>query len=240
MAQLFPWQALRPAPPVASKVAAVPYDVVSADEARTMVAGHPLSFLRVTRSEVDLPPGTNPYAPGVYAQAVANFEALTREAPLVLDDEPSLYLYRLRMGSHEQVGLAGCFSVDEYDRDLIKKHERTRKDKEDDRTRHITELRAQTGVVFLTYKAVPAIDSLVRRLTSAHPLYDFRADDGIAHTIWQIRGADAQAFVTAFAGLPALYIADGHHRAASASRARAAIAAAGGRVADADRFLAVA
>ena len=240
MAQLFPWQALRPAPPVASKVAAVPYDVVSTDEARTIVAGHPLSFLRVTRSEVDLPPDTNPYDARVYAQAVANFEALTREAPLVMDDEPSLYLYRLRMGSHEQTGLAGCFSVDDYDRDLIKKHERTRKDKEDDRTRHITELRAQTGVVFLTYKAVPAIDSLVRRLTSALPTYDFRADDGIAHTLWRITGADAQAFVNAFAALPALYIADGHHRAASASRARAAIAASGGRTADAGRFLAVA
>ena len=240
MAQLFPWKALRPAPPVASKVASVPYDVVSTEEARTIVSGHPLSFLRVTRSEVDLPPDTNPYDARVYAQAVANFEALTRDAPLVLDDEPSLYLYRLRMGSHEQTGLAGCFSVDEYDRDLIKKHERTRKDKEDDRTRHITELRAQTGVVFLTYKAVPAIDSQVRRLTSAHPTYDFRADDGIAHTIWRITGADAQALVTAFAALPYLYIADGHHRAASASRARAAIAASGGRLADAERFLAVA
>jgi uncharacterized protein (DUF1015 family) len=240
MAQVFPWPALRPAPNVADKVAAVPYDVVSADEARTLVAGHPLSFLRVTRSEVDLPPDTNPYDARVYAQAVANFEALKRDAPLVTDDEPSLYLYRLRMGSHEQTGLAGCFSVDEYDRNVIKKHERTRKEKEDDRTRHITELRAQTGVVFLTFKATAAIESLVRRLTSVRPLYDFRADDGIAHTLWRVTGPDAQALVQAFAALPALYIADGHHRAASASRARAAIAAEGGRTADADRFIAVA
>jgi uncharacterized protein (DUF1015 family) len=240
MAQLFPWKALRPAPPVADKVAAVPYDVVSADEARTLVAGHPLSFLRVTRSEVDLPPDTNPYDARVYAQAVVNFEALKRDAPLLLDEEPSLYLYRLRMGSHEQTGLAGCFSVDDYDRGLIKKHERTRKEKEDDRTRHITELRAQTGVVFLTYRATPPIDSLVRRLTSARPIYDFRADDGIAHTMWRITGIDAQSMVSAFAGVPALYIADGHHRVASASRARAALAVSGGPATDADRFVAVA
>jgi uncharacterized protein (DUF1015 family) len=240
MAQLFPWKALRPAPPVADKVAAVPYDVVSADEARTLVAGHPLSFLRVTRSEVDLPPDTNPYDARVYAQAVVNFEALKRDAPLLLDEEPSLYLYRLRMGSHEQTGLAGCFSVDDYDRGLIKKHERTRKDKEDDRTRHITELRAQTGVVFLTYRATAPIDSLVRRLTSARPIYDFRADDGIAHTMWRITGVDAQSVVSAFAGVPALYIADGHHRVASASRARAALAVPGARATDADRFVAAA
>ena len=240
MAQLFPWRALRPAPSVADKVAAVPYDVVSADEARTLVAGHPLSFLRVTRSEVDLPPDTNPYDARVYAQAVLNFEALKRDAPLLIDDEPSLYLYRLRMGSHEQTGLAGCFSVDDYDRGQIKKHERTRKEKEDDRTRHITELRAQTGVVFLTYRATAPIDSLVRRLTSARPIYDFRADDGIAHTMWRITGLDAQSMVSAFAGVPALYIADGHHRVASASRARAALAVPGGQATDADRFVAVA
>jgi uncharacterized protein (DUF1015 family) len=240
MAQLFPLKALRPAPPVADKVAAVPYDVVSADEARTLVAGHPLSFLRVTRPEVDLPPDTNPYDARVYAQAVANFEALKRDAPLLTDDEPSLYLYRLRMGSHEQTGLAGCFSVDDYDHGLIKKHERTRKEKEDDRTRHMIELRAQTGVVFLTYRATAPIDSLVRRLASARPIYDFRADDGIAHTMWRVTGLEAQSLVTAFASVPALYIADGHHRVASASRARATLAASGGRVTDADRFVAVA
>jgi uncharacterized protein (DUF1015 family) len=240
MAQLFPLQALRPEPQAADKVASVPYDVVSTDEARTIVASHPLSFLRVTRSEVDLPPDTNPYDARVYAQAVANLEALKRTAPLIVDDEPSLYLYRLRMGSHEQTGLAGSFAVDEYDRGLIKKHERTRKDKEDDRTRHIMELRAQTGVVFLTYKSMPALDTLMRRLLSGRPVYDFRAEDGVSHTLWRITGPDVQALVSAFATLKALYIADGHHRAASASRARAAIAEAGGRTADAERFIAVA
>jgi uncharacterized protein (DUF1015 family) len=240
MAQLFPFKALRPAPEVAAKVASVPYDVVSTEEARALTAGHPLSFLRVTRSEVDLAADTNPYDDRVYAQAVKNFEALKRDAPLVTDDPPSLYLYKLKMGAHEQTGLAGCFSVDEYDRDVIKKHERTRKDKEDDRTRHITELRAQTGVVFLTYKATPAIDQLVTRLSTGKPLYDFRAEDGITHTIWRVTGADAEALVKGFATLPALYIADGHHRAASASRARAALRQAGARTADADQFIAVA
>src|SRR5262245_46562031 len=136
MSALYPFRALRPAPAAADRVASVPYDVVNTDEARALVADNPLSFLRVTRSEVDLPADTNPYDDRVYAQAVRNFEDLKRSAPLVIDDEPSLYVYRLRMGSHVQTGLAGCFSIDEYDRDLIKKHERTRKDKEDDRTRH--------------------------------------------------------------------------------------------------------
>src|SRR5215472_19157809 len=153
MSFLAPFRALRPAPQVAAEVASVPYDVVSTDEARALVAGHPLSFLHVTRPEIDLPPATNPHDATVYAQAMRNFEDLKRAAPLVQDDEPSLYFYRLRMGDHEQTGLTGVFSVDEYDRGLIKKHENTRKDKEDDRTRHMVELRAQTGVVFLTYHA---------------------------------------------------------------------------------------
>jgi len=223
MAALHPFRALRPAPGAADQVASVPYDVVNVDEARALAAGHPLSFLHVTRSEIDLPPGTNPYDARVYEQAVRNLETLKRAAPLVMEDEPSLYLYRLRAGTHEQTGLAGCFSVDEYDRGSIKRHEKTRKDKEDDRTRHITELRAQTGVVFLTYRAAPAIDEVVRRASSARALYDFTADDGVSHTIWRLTGEDVRALVAAFGALPALYIADGHHRAASAARARAAL-----------------
>src|SRR5262245_37209126 len=130
MSALFPFKALRPAPGVAATVASVPYDVVNADEARALAAGNPLSFLRVTRSEIDLGPDTDPYSSAVYAQAVSNLEDLKRAAPLVLDDEPSLYAYRLRMGSHEQTGIAGCFSVEEYQRGLVKKHEKTRRDKE--------------------------------------------------------------------------------------------------------------
>jgi uncharacterized protein (DUF1015 family) len=240
MSVLYPFRALRPAPDAAARVASVPYDVVSTEEARALAATNPVSFLHVTRSEIDLPPGTAPYDAGVYAQAVRNLEALTRQAPMVIEPEPSLYFYRLRMGSHEQVGVAGCFSVDEYDRGLIKKHEKTRQDKEDDRTRHITELRAQTGVVFLTYRASRTVDAIARRACAAAPLYEFTAPDGVSHALWRVGGTEAAALVEAFARLPALYIADGHHRAASAARARAALAQAGGRTSDAEQFIAVA
>ena len=236
MSQLFPFRALRPAPAVAPRVASVPYDVVNTDEARSLVAAEPLSFLRVTRSEVDLPAATNPYADAVYAQAVKNFEDLKRAAPMVVDVEPSLYFYRLTMGAHVQIGLAGCFSVDEYDRGLVKKHEKTRKDKEDDRTRHITELRAQTGVVFLTYRHSAAVDAVAERAVKGAPLYSFVADDRISHELWRVTGADVDALVRAFAAMPALYIADGHHRAASASRAKAALHGAG----ESTSFIAVA
>jgi uncharacterized protein (DUF1015 family) len=223
MSQLRPFRAVRPTRESAAAVSSVPYDVVNTDEARRLATGNPLSFLHVTRSEIDLPDGTDPYSAAVYAKAKANFTALRRDAPLVEEDAPSLYFYRLRMGGHEQTGIAGCFSLDEYDRDLIKKHERTRRDKEDDRTRHIVELRAQTGVVFLTYRASDAIDRLARAVTADAPIYDFRADDGIHHTIWKAPAEEAKAVVDAFAAIPALYIADGHHRAASAARARAQV-----------------
>jgi uncharacterized protein (DUF1015 family) len=235
MSALFPFRALRPDPAAASRVASVPYDVVNTEEARALASGNPLSFLHVTRSEIDLPADMGPYDASVYDQAVANFEALKRDAPFLIDDEPSLYAYRLRMGSHEQTGLAGCFSVDEYDRGLIKKHEKTRKDKEDDRTRHITELRAQTGLVFLTYRATAAVNTVIRRTTAAAPLYDLVAPDGVAHTIWRIGGADRDALVEAFAQLDSLYIADGHHRAASAARVRHSVPGT-----EAGRFVAVA
>ena len=218
-------------------VASVPYDVVSTDEARALAAGNPLSFLHVTRSEIDLSQGTNPYDQAVYAQAVQNLEALKREAPMVLDDEPALYAYRLTMGQHVQIGLAGCFSVDEYESGSIKKHEKTRPDKEDDRTRHITELRAQTGLVFLTYRASALIDAAVDRVVKGRPLYGFVAPDGVGHTVWKVTGKDADELVRGFAALDALYIADGHHRAASAARSRGASA---GRAGGADRFVAVA
>jgi len=221
MAVIRPFRALRPARDSAAAVSSVPYDVVSTDEARQLASPNPLSFLHVTRSEIDLPPGTDPYSDDVYAKAKENLAALRATAPLVAEDEPSLYFYRLRMGGHEQTGIAACFSVDEYEQDVIKKHERTRRDKEDDRTRHIVELGAQTGVVFLTYRASNAIDQLTRAVTADAPLYDFRADDGVHHTIWRVAGEDAAALVDAFGRVPALYIADGHHRAASAARARA-------------------
>jgi uncharacterized protein (DUF1015 family) len=221
MARLYPFRALRPKPEVAAQVAAVPYDVVSVDEARAQADGNPLSFLRVSRPELELPAGTDPYSDAVYERAGKNFTAL-KASSLVVEDEPSLYFYRLRMGAHTQTGLAACFSIDEYDHDVIKKHEKTRPDKEDDRTRHMKTLGAQTGPVFLTYRESPEIDAIAGRATAGAPLFDFEAVDGVRHTIWRVTGADRDALVAAFARVPALYIADGHHRAASAARARVA------------------
>ncbi len=219
MAVIYPFRALRPPVEQVEQVASVPYDVVNTEEARQLAEGNPLSLLHVTRPEIDLPEGTNIYGEEVYARAAENFQKLVETCPLETEAEPSLYLYRLVMGTHEQIGVAACCSVDEYDRDLIRKHERTRPDKEDDRTRHMLELRAQTGVVFLTYRAKRSIDALAADIVSGDPLYDFTAPDGIRHTLWRAPSPDA--LVSAFEEVPLLYIADGHHRAASASRARA-------------------
>jgi uncharacterized protein (DUF1015 family) len=243
MASIHPFRALRPVPDQAAAVSSVPYDVVSTDEARQLATGNPLSFLHVTRAEIDLPPDTDPYSPRVYEKARENFATLRERAPLVLDETPSLYFYRLRMGAHEQTGIAGCFSIDEYESSVIKKHERTRRDKEDDRTRHMLELRAQTGVVFLTYRADVAIDTLARQVTAGDPLYDFSAQDGVRHTIWRAGLDHTRALVGAFRRVPALYIADGHHRAASAARARGELLNRAGSTADeadATTFVAVA
>ncbi|MGE5833038.1 MAG: DUF1015 domain-containing protein [Acidobacteriota bacterium] len=240
MSSLSPFRALRPAPEAAAQVASVPYDVVSTDEARAIAAENPLSFLRVTRSEVDLPPGTLPYDSRVYAQASKNFEELKRAAPMTIELAPALYFYRLKTDWHEQIGLAGCFSLEEYGHGSIKKHERTRKDKEDDRTRHITELRAQTGIAFLTYRALPVVNALAQRVSATPPLYDFAAPDGVTHTIWRVGGADISTLVDAFRSLPTLYIADGHHRVASAARARDLLAGAGARTTAGSEFVAVA
>jgi uncharacterized protein (DUF1015 family) len=215
-----PFNALRPQAERAAQVAAVPYDVVNTEEARALASGNPWSFLHVSRPEIDLPASTPIYSDEVYAKAVANFEKLTRECPLEREETPSLYLYRLIMGDHEQIGVVACCSVDEYNRDIIRKHERTRRDKEDDRTRHIMVLRAQTGPVFLTYRARSGINSLIAEALDGNPpLYDFVANDDIRHTIWRVPTYDP--LVKAFDEVPYLYIADGHHRAASASRARA-------------------
>ena len=239
MPSVYPFRALRPTPEVASRVAAVPYDVVTTEEARALAAGNPLSFLHVSRPEIGLPPDTNPYADIVYQSAQRNFEQLIASAPLVYEDEPSLYLYRLTMGAHVQTGVAACYSVGEYDRNLIRKHEKTRKDKEDDRTRHIVDLRAQTGPVLLTYQGIPAINTASDEASSGTPLFDFTAADGVQHTIWRVPEALTQRLVGLFAEVPLLYIADGHHRAASASRARQRLGTPGVPT-EADTFLAVA
>jgi uncharacterized protein (DUF1015 family) len=241
MALLAPFRALRPTPESAARVAAVPYDVVNAEEAATLGAGEPLSFLHVSRAEIGLPNVTNPYADAVYAKAVENFDLLKRTAPLRMEQAPSVYVYRLRMGGYEHTGVAACYSVDEYDRDIIKKHERTRRDKEDDRTRHILALRAQTGPVFLTYKASSRVDAVVNRtIASNPPLFDFTAVDDVQHTIWRVEVRDEHDLITAFESIPALYIADGHHRAASAARAREQLRGSAGTPGEWDTFLAVA
>ena len=220
MAALFPFRALRPRPVDAARLAAVPYDVISGDEARQLAADNPLSFLRVSRAELELPVGTDPYAPAVYARAAENFERLKKDA-LELEAAPTVYFYRLRMGSHQQTGLAACFSIDEYDADVIRKHEKTRRDKEDDRTRHMMALSAQTGPVFLTYRTSDAVEAVAEGVVRRQPLYDFVADDGVQHTVWAATGSECDALVAAVAHIPTLYIADGHHRAASAARTRA-------------------
>jgi uncharacterized protein (DUF1015 family) len=239
MAAIRPFRALRPARENAAAVSSVPYDVVNADEARQLASGNPLSFLHVTRSEIDLPPATDPYSTAVYGRARENFAALRQRAPMVEEDAAAVYFYRLRMRGHEQTGIAACFSLDEYEQDLIRKHEKTRPDKEDDRTRHIIELRAQTGVVFLTYRAAESIDRLCRAVTADPPIYDFRAGDGVDHTIWRVAARESTELVDAFERIPVLYIADGHHRAASAARARAELRGTAG-AAEADWFIAVA
>src|SRR5205823_6496724 len=207
MARLYPFRALRPRSTDAPRIAAVPYDVVTADEARALADGNPLSFLHVSRAEIDLPAGTDPYSDAVYERAAKSFEALKKNA-LVVEDQPSLYFYRLRMGRHEQTGLAACYSLHEYDTGVIKKHERTRRDKEDDRTRHMIALGAQTGPVFLTYRASAAVDAIASRVTRQAPLFDFEAADGVQHTLWRVGGADRDALVAAVGRIPSLYIAD--------------------------------
>ena len=240
MALILPFRALRPTPASAARVAAVPYDVVSVQEAHALADGNLLSFLHVSRAEIDLPAQTDPYSDAVYRKAVENFETLKRQAPLVVEDSPSLYVYRLKMGKHVQTGVAGTFSIDEYERGVIKKHEHTRPDKEDDRTRHMIELRAQTGPVFLTYRASDTVDRIVNDVMRGSPLFDFTAPDGVQHTIWRADDAELRDLVVAFGAIPSLYIADGHHRAASAARARQQLRTTDGRHCESDRVLAVA
>ena len=227
MARIHPFRALRPEPAAAAAVAAVPYDVVTTPEARALAAGNPLSFLHVSRAEIDLPPDIDPHDAAVYRAAAGNLEQLRRDAPLVEEAAPSLYVYRLQSENHQQTGLAACYSLDEYDHGAIKRHEKTRPDKEDDRTRHMLALRAQTGIVFLTYRDVPELTALMRRAAQDAPLFDVPAPDGVRHTVWRLGPGDQAAAEAGFARVPALYVADGHHRIASAARARDELAVAG-------------
>jgi uncharacterized protein (DUF1015 family) len=219
MATLKPFAALRPKPELAAQVCELPYDVMSSEEAREMAAGNPLSFLHVSKPEIDLPPGTDVHSDEVYAKGAENFAKMIAAGSLVQDEQPCFYLYRQIMGSHSQVGLVAAASCQEYLDGIIKKHEFTRPDKEDDRVRHVETLNSQTGPVFLTYKAVAAIDELVAKKTAETPNIDITAKDGVRHMAWVISDAESIQFIEAeFAKIPFLYIADGHHRSAAAGR----------------------
>jgi len=214
-----PFAALRPQPAMAPQICELPYDVMSSDEARQIAAGNPLSFLHVSKPEIDLPPDTDPHAPQVYANGRQNFQRLLSIGALVQDTQPCFYLYRQVMGQHSQVGLVATTSCEDYLAGAIKKHELTRPDKEDDRVRHIETLNAQTGPVFLTYRADEELDKFVARKVAGKPDVDFTAPDGVQHTSWRLADVADLKFIQArFDKIPALYIADGHHRSAAAAR----------------------
>lgn len=214
-----PFAAIHPRSEKAAQVACVPYDVIDTAEARSLAEGSPMSFLHVIRSEIDLPESTNPYDDAVYAKARENLQRFLDEGVLIRDDEPGMFIYRQVMDHREQYGLVCCCHVDDYMSDIIKKHEKTRQDKEDDRTRHVLTLNANAEPVFLTYREQPAINTLVTQDINERPLFHFNAPDGVTHTIWRV--TDPQQYIDAFAAVDAAYIADGHHRSASAARAGA-------------------
>lgn len=210
-----PFKAWRPAPKLAEQVASVPYDVVNTRQAKELAEGNPHSFLHVVRAEIDLPEGTGLYDDAVYAKAKENLQKMMESGTLIREEKPCFYLYSQQMGDHLQYGIvAGCH-VEDYENGLIKIHEKTRKVKEQDRTRYVDELNANTGPVFLTCKDNDAVVGILEEIAATEPLYRFTAPDGVIHTVWKIE--EAGACVTAFAEVPAFYVADGHHRSASAA-----------------------
>jgi uncharacterized protein (DUF1015 family) len=221
VATLRPFRALRPPKSLAARVSAPPYDVVNTDEARELARGNPESFFHVSRPEIDLPEGTDEHADAVYAQGAQGLRDLVARGTLMADAEPHLYVYAQTLGGHHQTGVVACASVREYVDDLIKKHEKTRADKEDDRTRHIDTLAAHDEPVFLIYRAASAIDALVTRITERPAEYDFVSHDGVRHVLWVAPPEIGDALVAQFAGVQCLFVADGHHRSASAARVHA-------------------
>ncbi len=217
MAVIRAFKGFRPRKDMVDKVASPPYDVVNSEEAREIAKGKPYSFLHVVKSEIDLPEDTDPYSDIVYQKARENLHKMIDQGILVEDQEPSLYLYQQQMGDHKQIGIVACASIEDYEKDIIKKHELTRADKENDRIRHVDTLNANTGPVFLTYPAVPEIDNLIAELIKKEPEYHFQTDDSVYHTLWHISDKEVIDFFTKqFAQIPVLYVADGHHRSASA------------------------
>jgi uncharacterized protein (DUF1015 family) len=223
MLRVRPFAAIRPRPEDAPRVAAPPYDVVDTKEARAIAEGNPLCFLRVSRPELELPDDADPYADAVYARAGANFRRLTDQGVMRQDSAPGIYLYRQEadlMGARRsQTGVVCCCHIDDYASNIIKKHEKTRQAKEDDRTKHTLAINANAGPVFLMHRPVDTIRALIARDSAGTPLYDFTAPDGVRHTVWAV--ANPEAYTAAFATLPSAYIADGHHRAAASARAGA-------------------
>ncbi len=220
MAVIRPFRAVRPAAAVAHLVASVPYDVVNKEEAADLAKDNPINFLRVTRSEIELAKKTDPYSDAVYEKAKDNFKRIVDEAPLIQEEKPCFYVYRLKWEEHVQTGIAATFSTEDYDNDVILKHEKTRRVKEDDRTNHIITTEAQTGAVFLTYRGAAEINEVVEKTVGTEPLYNFKAGDGVEHSIWIIDPDYADVIQFEMGKIKKLYIADGHHRAASASRAQ--------------------
>lgn len=214
-----PFAGLRPAPKYAADVIAPPYDVLNSAEARVLAAGKPWSFLHISKAEIDLPEDTDPYDPSVYAKAAENLQNMIEQGVLMRDEQPCYYVYRLTMGDHRQTGLVAAASVADYDRNRVRKHEFTRPAKEDDRVRQIKALNAQTGPVLLAYPSEAKLDALLEEVTQGEPVYDLTAHDGIGHTLWVINDRKTTDTISAsFDAMPAVYIADGHHRSAAASR----------------------
>lgn len=219
MVRIAPFPAVYPAPGFAARVASLPYDVVTTDEARLLAADNPHSFLRVVRSEIEFPGDSDPYADAVYEKARANYERLLSEGALERDEDSCIWLYRQVRNHVAQIGIVCRGHVDDYEQGFIKRHEHTRPVKEDDRTKHVLRVGANTGPVFLTYRDDETITKLVEHDINERPIHHFVANDGVTHTVW--RASNAQPYIDAFAQVPATYVADGHHRAASAARAAA-------------------
>lgn len=219
MALVRPFAGLRPGKENAARLASPPYDVLSSEEAREMAKDNPISFLHVTKPEIDLDPAMDPHDKRVYEQGAENLQRMVRDGILVQDSEPALYVYKQVMGSHQQIGLVACASVEEYEKDIIKKHELTRQDKEDDRVNLISHLNAQTGPVFLTYKANDQIDGTVNSIIKSEPEYNFSDENNVRHTFWVVRDSQLIGQIQShFQKVDYLYVADGHHRSAAAMR----------------------
>ena len=218
MAIIKPFRALRPVPEKAKRVSCVPYDVVYESEVREFINKNPLSFLRVTRSEAEFAESENPSKEEIFSRARQNLEWFIEQKFFALEAERAFYIYRLATRTHSQTGIVVCCSLDEYELGIIKKHEKTRPDKVEDRTEHMLELRAQTGLIFLAFRNTGKIHDLFAEAVVNKPIYEFQCPDDVRQTVWEI--TETEDWIEAFAEVPALYIADGHHRAESANLAR--------------------